>query len=444
MFVAYATLSAGQAPAPNVQSAIKIGFIAPLSGPYAQNGRDILNGLLLYLEQVGYRAGGRSIELIVEDDEAIPAVGLTKARKLVERDKVHVMAGALLSSTGYALAPCIDSMRIPMVYPVVSADDLTQRRRSKWIVRTGYSGSQPNHAFGEYAARSLKLRRVATIALDYAFGWESVGGFQRTFEAEGGTIVQKIWCPVSVHDFAPYLAQVSRDVDYGDSHVLQGVSLQAEKGTVAAVVGRNGVGKTTLCRPIVGLTAARSGRVVFNEIEITGVPPHRIWRMRIGLVPQGRRIFSSLTVHENLAIAVHPGSDARAWDLEKVLAVFPRLAERRRHRGNELSGGEQQMLAIARALVANPVLLVMDEPTEGLAPALVSEVASLIRRLKDEGRSVLLVEQNAAFAVKVADHVHVMSKGRIVHSSEPAALWANEEIKTQFLGVPLARKLRRP
>jgi len=213
LFVAFATLSAGKAPALNVQSAIKVGFIAPLSGPYAQNGRDILNGLLLYLEQVGYRAGGRSIELIVEDDEAIPAVGLTKVRKLVERDKVHVMAGALLSSTGYALAPYIDSMRIPMVYPVVSADDLTQRRRSKWIVRTGYSGSQPNHAFGEYAARRLKLRRVATIALDYAFGWESVGGFQRTFEAEGGAIAQKIWCPVSVHDFAPYLAQISRDVD---------------------------------------------------------------------------------------------------------------------------------------------------------------------------------------------------------------------------------------
>ena len=166
--------------------------------------------------------------------------------------------------------------------------------------------------------------------------------------------------------------------------------------------------------------------------------------MRIGLVPQGRRIFSSLTVHENLAIAVQPGSDAPAWGLDTVLAVFPRLAERRRHRGDELSGGEQQMLAIARALVANPILMVMDEPTEGLAPALVSEVAGLIRRLKDEGRSVLLVEQNAAFAVKVADHIHVMSKGRIVHSSAPAALWENEEIKTEFLGVPPARSLRRP
>jgi len=192
---------------------IKIGFMVPLSGGSAQNGRDILNGFLLYLDEIGYRAGGRTIQLIVEDDEAIPAVGLTKARKLVERDEVHVMAGALLSSTGYALAPYIDSMRIPMVYPVVSADDLTQRRRSTWVVRTGWSGSQPNHAFGEYAYHTLGVRSVVTIALDYAFGWESVGGFERTFLAEGGRIRRKIWVPISVHDFAPYLAQIPRDVD---------------------------------------------------------------------------------------------------------------------------------------------------------------------------------------------------------------------------------------
>ena len=195
------------------QPPIKIGFIVPLSGPYAQNGRDILNGFLLCLEEAGYRAAGREIQLVIEDDEAIPAVGLTKARKLVESDQVHLMAGALLSSTGYALAPYIDSMHIPMVYPVVSADDLTQRRRSPWILRTGWSGSQPNHPFGEYAYHTLKLRRIATIALDYAFGWESVGGFERTFEAAGGRVTQKMWTPVSVHDFAPYLAQISRDVD---------------------------------------------------------------------------------------------------------------------------------------------------------------------------------------------------------------------------------------
>ena len=192
---------------------IKIGFLVPVSGPYAQSGRDILNGFLLLLDEIGYRAGGREIQLIVEDTEAIPAVGLTKARKLIESVEVHLMAGALLSSTGYALAPYIDSMRIPMVYPVVSADDLTQRQRSEWIVRTGYTSSQPNHPFGEYAYRTLGYRTVATIALDYSFGWESVGGFQRTFEEAGGRVTQKMWTPVSVHDFAPYLAQISRDVD---------------------------------------------------------------------------------------------------------------------------------------------------------------------------------------------------------------------------------------
>jgi branched-chain amino acid transport system ATP-binding protein len=266
---------------------------------------------------------------------------------------------------------------------------------------------------------------------------------------------------------------------YGDSHVLQGVTMHVDRATVAAVLGRNGVGKTTLCRSIVGFTPARSGRIVFRDVETTSLPPHRISAMRIGLVPQGRRIFSSLTVDENLAIAARqpaagsgqltdgarPGpslsadlsdearcakSEARSakvngpgnsWTLEKAFSVFPRLRERRKNRGNQLSGGEQQMLAIARALVANPLLLVMDEPTEGLSPQMVAEVASLIRRLKSEGTAVLLAEQNAAFAVTVADHVHVMSKGAIVHSSDPAALWANEEIKAQYLGVPTAPSL---
>jgi branched-chain amino acid transport system substrate-binding protein len=208
-----AGLLAGQS-APALSSApIRVGFVAPLAGAYAQNGRDILNGMQLYLEQIGYQVAGRRIELIIEDDEAVPAMSLTKARKLVELDRVHLMTGALLSSTGYALAPYIESAQIPMIYPVVSADDLTQRARGRWIIRTGWTGSQPNHAFGEYAYHTLGLRRVATIALDYAFGWESVGGFERTFEAEGGQVTQKLWTPVSVHDFAPYLAQISRDVD---------------------------------------------------------------------------------------------------------------------------------------------------------------------------------------------------------------------------------------
>ncbi|OLC48219.1 MAG: ABC transporter ATP-binding protein [Acidobacteria bacterium 13_1_40CM_65_14] len=230
---------------------------------------------------------------------------------------------------------------------------------------------------------------------------------------------------------------------YGDSHVLQGVNIQVEQGTVAAVVGRNGVGKTTLCRSIVGFTPVRAGRVVFNGDDITNLASHTIASRRISLVPQGRRIFASLTVQENLAIASQPSPSAGAWTMEKIFSVFPRLAERGRHRGDELSGGEQQMLAIARALVANPILLLMDEPTEGLAPAVVATVGRLIRRVKDEGTSILLVEQNAAFAVQVSDIAYVMSKGTIVHSSDPRALWRNEEIKTQFLGVPPPRTLRR-
>ncbi len=216
---------------------------------------------------------------------------------------------------------------------------------------------------------------------------------------------------------------------YGDSHVLQGVSLTVEQGTVTAVLGRNGVGKTTLCRSIAGLTPARAGKVIFKGEDITALPPHRIYQRGICLVPQGRRIFSSLTVHENLAIAAKGG-------LDTVLSVFPRLAERRNNRGNELSGGEQQMLAIARALVAQPSLLIMDEPTEGLAPMLIAEVGRVIRRLRDQGTTVLLAEQNAAFAVKLADTAHVMSKGRVVYSSDPETLWRDEAIKTQLLGVP--------
>jgi branched-chain amino acid transport system ATP-binding protein len=226
---------------------------------------------------------------------------------------------------------------------------------------------------------------------------------------------------------------------YGDSHVLQGVSLRAERGKVTAVLGRNGVGKTTLCRSLTGLTPPRSGRVSFDGVDTTRLPPHRIRHAGISLVPQGRRIFTSLSVAENLAIAARGSARASsngAWPVDRAFQIFPRLAERRDHGGGELSGGEQQMLAIARAIVANPALLIMDEPTEGLAPSLVAEVGRLIGQLRQEGTSVLLVEQSAAFAVQVSDYAYVMSQGAIVHASEPEALWENEEIKTQYLGVP--------
>jgi len=221
---------------------------------------------------------------------------------------------------------------------------------------------------------------------------------------------------------------------YGDSYVLQGVSLEVAKETVVALLGRNGVGKTTLIRSIVGFTPPRRGQILFNDRNIAHMASYKIVRMQIGLVPQGRRIFPSLTVRENLAIAAR-GSGAQVWDVEKVFGLFPRLKERDHHRGNELSGGEQQMLAIARALISNPIFLLMDEPTEGLAPVLVREVGDAIRRLKDEGLSIFLVEQNLSFAMKFADYAHVMNKGKIVHSSTPAELWENKEVKEHYLGV---------
>jgi branched-chain amino acid transport system substrate-binding protein len=192
---------------------IKIGFLAPLSGGMAANGKDMLMGLEQYLDEIKYQAAGRKIELIVEDDEANPAVGLTKSRKLVEKDGVHIMTGGLMASSAYALAPYIDSKGIPMTYPIMSADDITQRKVPQWIVRTGWSSSQPHQPFGEYAYNILKFKKVSIVAYDFAFGWECVGGFHKTFEEAGGKVLQKIWVPLTAQDLSPYLSQISKDAD---------------------------------------------------------------------------------------------------------------------------------------------------------------------------------------------------------------------------------------
>jgi branched-chain amino acid transport system ATP-binding protein len=224
---------------------------------------------------------------------------------------------------------------------------------------------------------------------------------------------------------------------YGDSYVLQGVSLQAEQGSVVAVLGRNGMGKTTLMRSIIGFTPPRRGQLWFKGVEITRLPPYRIAQMGMGIIPQGRRIFPSLSVRENLAIAAraHSVRDDKRWTLERVFGLFPRLQERLLHSGRALSGGEQQMLASARALIGNPDFLLMDEPSEGLAPLLVRELGHIIQQLKAEGLSMLLVEQNLPFALQLADYVYVMSKGRIVYEAPPHALAQNEEVKAQYLGI---------
>jgi branched-chain amino acid transport system ATP-binding protein len=219
---------------------------------------------------------------------------------------------------------------------------------------------------------------------------------------------------------------------YGESHVLQGISLQVEPGEVLAILGRNGMGKTTLIRTIVGFTPPREGRIRYKDTEISRLPPFRMVALGMALVPQGRRVFPSLSVRENLEVARR---GAGRWNLEQVYALFPRLRERAANRANKLSGGEQQMLAIGRALMSNPDLLLMDEPTEGLAPLLVREVGRVIAELKRSGLTILLVEQNLALALSVADRVHVLSRGQIVHTGTPAELMTNDDVKTRYLGV---------
>ena len=220
---------------------------------------------------------------------------------------------------------------------------------------------------------------------------------------------------------------------YGDSYILQGISLEVEKGSVIAILGRNGMGKTTLIHSIIGFNPPRQGRIMFQGKDITKVPSYNRVALGLGLVPQERRIFPSLTVLENLKVAAN--KDREDWTIERVFSVFPRLQERIRHRGDNLSGGEQQMLTIGRALMTCPSLLLMDEPSEGLAPVLVRVMRDSIFRLKEEGLSILLVEQNLRFALKSAGYVHLLERGKIAYSCTPEELDGDQETKLKYLGV---------
>jgi len=222
---------------------------------------------------------------------------------------------------------------------------------------------------------------------------------------------------------------------YGDSHILYGISLNIDQGSVVALLGRNGMGKTTTIHSIIGFTPPRQGTIRFKGRDITRLQPYQISQLGIGLVPQGRHIFPSLSVKENLTIAARDAGKPGAWSINRIYSLFPQLKERASLRGTLLSGGEQQMLTISRALMTNPELLLMDEPSEGLAPIVVQEISHIIRQLKESGFSILLVEQNLPMALSVADYTYVISKGKIVYESTPEELKSNEEVKNTYLGV---------
>jgi branched-chain amino acid transport system ATP-binding protein len=219
---------------------------------------------------------------------------------------------------------------------------------------------------------------------------------------------------------------------YGLGHILHGLSLQVEEGEVVALLGRNGAGKTTTLRSVTGLTPPRKGEIRYKGRDVAGLEAHQISRLGVALVPETRDIFSFLSVRENLAIARRKAS---RWQLESVLARFPKLNERMGNKGRELSGGEQQMLAIARALLTGPDLLLLDEPSQGLAPLVVNDVMETIRALKRERVSMLLVEQNAEMALQLADRVYVIDHGSVVFEGTPGKLRADTQVTSMYLGV---------
>lgn len=219
---------------------------------------------------------------------------------------------------------------------------------------------------------------------------------------------------------------------YDKSHILKGVSMTVDEGELVALLGRNGAGKTTTMRSIMGLTPPRRGQIKIFGHAMTGASPHRVAAAGVGYVPEGRKIFGHLTVHENLLVA---RETAGRWNIDAVYQLFPRLHERRTSKAGRLSGGEQEMLAIARALLLNPKLLILDEPSQGLAPVIVQEVMRTVDRMKEEGISVLLVEQNAFLALQLADRAYVLSEGEIVFSGDAAELRDDKARMEQLAGV---------
>ena len=232
------------------------------------------------------------------------------------------------------------------------------------------------------------------------------------------------------------LAVEALEAAYGVSQVLFGVTLRVDASEVVTLLGRNGMGKTTTVRTIMGIMRPKAGAVTFEGRALHGLPSYRVARAGLGLVPEGRQIFPNLSVRENLvATAANRGSRSDPWTLEKVFALFPRLEERRGNMGNQLSGGEQQMLAIARALMTNPKLLILDEATEGLAPLIRADIYRSIERMKGAGLSILVIDKDVKAITRVADRHYVLEKGRVVWSGSSADLAASEDVQHKYLGV---------
>lgn len=226
-------------------------------------------------------------------------------------------------------------------------------------------------------------------------------------------------------------------VHYGSIHAVKGISLQVKKGQIVTLIGANGAGKSTTLKAIMNLVRKSAGKVLFDGTDVSRLPTHEIVKMGIALVPEGRRIFPNLTVHENLMMAAYSRTDRDQIkrDLEFVFHLFPRLEERLKQPGGTLSGGEQQMLALARGLMSRPKLLMLDEPSLGLAPLLVREVFQVIQRIREEGVTVLLIEQNALGALKIADYGYVIETGRIVLEGDGSTLLNNDGVKKAYLGI---------
>ena len=237
-------------------------------------------------------------------------------------------------------------------------------------------------------------------------------------------------------DTAPLLEIDSIETCYGLSQVLFGLSLSIRRGEMVSLMGRNGMGKTTTIRSIMGLTPARSGTIRFAGTEVRGLPSYRIAKLGIGLVPEGRQIFPNLTVRENLvAVAANRQGNPDPWTLDKIHTLFPRLAERGSNMGNQLSGGEQQMLAIGRALMTNPHLLILDEATEGLAPLIREEIWNCLSMLKVRGQSILVIDKNVEHLARICDRHYVIERGRTVWSGSSEQLTAEPELQHRYLGI---------